>query len=119
MTLAPTNRWYRFRLRTLFVVVTVIACWLGYELNWIQERQQVRAWLETSEHSWYAPSLVGAKVQANAPWGLSLFGEKGVVGIGVDVDDFAGPIPYTPATLKRLFPEARVDFSREGIFVDP
>jgi hypothetical protein len=32
------RRWFRFSLRTLFLAVTVLACWLGYYLNWIRER---------------------------------------------------------------------------------
>ncbi len=37
MTTPTANRrWLRFSLRTLFVVVTVLCVWLGYELNWIR-----------------------------------------------------------------------------------
>ena len=34
---APRRRW-SFGLRTLFVVVTVLACLLAYPLNWIRQR---------------------------------------------------------------------------------
>ena len=36
----PRRRWFRlaFSLRTLLVVVTLIGCWLGYQLNWIRQR---------------------------------------------------------------------------------
>jgi len=115
----PKRRWFAFSLRTLFIVLTLLCAGLAYHLNWIRQRQQVREWLTENEHSWYAPSLVGARVQASAPWGLRLLGEQGIVGIGMDVDQFAGPVPFSPETLKRLFPEARVDFSREGVWVDP
>lgn len=114
----PKRRW-SYSLRTLFVVVTVFACWLGYELNWIRQRQQAREWLGGQTNSWYAPSLVGARSQASAPWGLRLLGEQGVVGIGLDVSPFAGPVPYSRAQLERIFPEARVGFSRDGIWVAP
>lgn len=33
------RRWFRFSLRTLFVVVTVFAVWLGWELSFIKERK--------------------------------------------------------------------------------
>jgi hypothetical protein len=37
---APTRRrWLQFGLRTMFVVVTVFAVWLGWELKFIRERQ--------------------------------------------------------------------------------
>jgi hypothetical protein len=35
---APNRRWFQWSLRTLFVVVTVFGCWLGYEFNWIRQR---------------------------------------------------------------------------------
>jgi len=38
MNEAPKRRWLQFNLRTLFVLITLIACWLGYELNWIRQR---------------------------------------------------------------------------------
>ena len=33
-------------------------------------------------------------------------------------EQIAGPVPYSRDRLKQLFPEARVDFSRGGRFVD-
>jgi hypothetical protein len=41
MTSAPKRRWFRFSLRTLFVVVTVIACWLGWNVHVVRQRQAV------------------------------------------------------------------------------
>ena len=41
MTTTTTRRWFRFSLRTLFVVVTIVcvlAGWLTYSLNWISQR---------------------------------------------------------------------------------
>jgi hypothetical protein len=40
---APKRRWLRFSLRALFVFVTVLACWLGYEVNWIRHRRELDA----------------------------------------------------------------------------
>ncbi len=37
------RRWFRFSLRTMLVVVTLVGCWLGYQLNWIRERQRLIA----------------------------------------------------------------------------
>jgi hypothetical protein len=39
----PRRRWFRFGLRTMFVVLTVISVWLGWQACWIQQR---RAYLE-------------------------------------------------------------------------
>jgi hypothetical protein len=42
-------RWFQFRLRTLFAVVTIAAVpctWLGHEYHVVQERKAVREWIE-------------------------------------------------------------------------
>ena len=117
--IAPKHRWFTFSLRTLLVTVAAIALvcsWACYELDWIRQRREALEWLGRSKDSWYAPSLAGARTQANAPWGLRLFGERGVVGVGMDRAEFARSVPYSPLELQRLFPEARVDFSHEGNF---
>ena len=60
------------------------------------------------------------KFRVDAPWSLRLLGEAGIVGIGLDEVEFAGPVPYTPEELQRLFPEARIEPSRDGRFIaDP
>jgi hypothetical protein len=35
--------WLRFSLRALFVVLTALCCWLGYQLNWIKQRRAILA----------------------------------------------------------------------------
>jgi hypothetical protein len=37
--IAPKRRWFRFGLSTLFVVVTVVGCLVGYSVNWIHQRR--------------------------------------------------------------------------------
>jgi hypothetical protein len=39
MSEKPRRRWFQFGLRTMFVVVTVFAVWLGSELNFVRARQ--------------------------------------------------------------------------------
>jgi hypothetical protein len=41
VTPAPKRRWFRYSLRTLFVVVTVFGCWLGGNLHKIRQRDAV------------------------------------------------------------------------------
>ncbi len=36
MTHAPKHRWFRFSLRTLFVLITALALWLGWEMKSIR-----------------------------------------------------------------------------------
>ncbi len=64
-----TRRWFRFSLRTLFVVMTAGCCWLGYQLNWIRERQQLLDQKALVE-GFYLDEL-------RAPGPLWLFGERG------------------------------------------
>jgi hypothetical protein len=42
------RRWFRFSLRTMFVVVTLFALWLGWELNYVRERHATRKWIVDS-----------------------------------------------------------------------
>ncbi len=39
MSANTKRRWFRFSLRTLFVVVTVVACWLGWNVHQVQKRK--------------------------------------------------------------------------------
>jgi len=107
---APRRRWlqFAFSLRTLFVVVTVCACWLGYQLNWISQR---RDFIENRAPTrvYWAPSLslpitITDPSRVDAPGMLWMFGERGNWKIApshrVDVDE-----------ARRLFPEAEVDLT--------
>jgi hypothetical protein len=120
MTPAP-KRWFRFSLRTLFVVVTVIACWLGYEFNWIRERHAFVAQQRTLVEAWslYTESVWHPNDCA-APGLLQLFGEEGhsMLLIWVDsrdVDDFPAADANRIRRARQLFPEARIQvFNADG-----
>ncbi len=108
MTPAPNRRWFRFRLRTLFVVVTAGGCWLGYELDWIRQRRAVLA-----RHNSESVPLKGPK-GFRAPGLLWLFGEqpRAVVPIHFSANSQR---PLTDEErnelqrIARLFPEAEVE----------
>jgi hypothetical protein len=115
MTPAPKRHWFRFSLRTLFVVVTVFGCWLGYELNWIRQRRELMSRPNVEALVWATepPSW------PRAPGLLGLFGEKGRHQIKIVVDLPLAPTDEVPldrqrtadeqALLERaksLFPEA-------------
>src|SRR5258708_10246160 len=85
MTPAPKRRWFRFSLRTMFVVVTLFGCWLAYSLNWIRQRHDFIA-DETSvrehhpTHDTWSATIVGRGKNPPAPWAPSMlwaFGEDG------------------------------------------
>jgi hypothetical protein len=119
MTAAPNRRWFRFSLRTLFVLVTAAACWFGYQLNWIRQRHQFMAQATADEASrrhsqWETFGYTMSPIEGNlAPWLLRLLGEKGVSRFTVRV---SAPVPDKfneddcARILKsqRLFPEAKI-----------
>jgi hypothetical protein len=101
------NRRYRFSLRTLFVVMTLFACligWIAYNLNWIRQRHNYLS--VTSVGIWRLPSW-----NSKAPGTLWMFGEESFGSIGVYFEDPHAPTPQEEAEAIRLvemFPECRV-----------
>ena len=109
---APNRRWFRFSLRTMFVMVTaggLLAGWLVYELNWIRQRH---AFLAKNEALRLSRVGVGSTSESDlkAPGLLWLFGETGnfvVVCVeGSSVDSLTEADLETIREAKRLFPEA-------------
>lgn len=45
MMTSPKRRWYQFSLRTMFVGMTVLCVYLGWQASTVRERKAVRAWL--------------------------------------------------------------------------
>ncbi len=92
------RRWFRFSLRTLFVAMTLLAClacWLGYELNWIRQRQEAIQAGIAVPHTFAANQPIPAP-----PVGFRWLGEDG-----------QGHLFVSPANFDRvceLFPEAEV-----------
>ena len=69
----PKRRWFRFSLRTLFVLVTIVgvaAGWVAYQLNWIRERHKFVVQYGSVEFPGLKPNL-----NTGLPWSLKLFGE--------------------------------------------
>ena|ERR1700722_3385260 len=94
----PVLRW-SFSLRTMFVVVTLLAipmAWVACQLNWIRERNDFLA----------ADLAIPSRPPYPAPWSLRLLGERGQQSILVrDCRNYE--------EARRLFPESLVfyDFS--------
>ena len=111
MTIALKRSWFRFSLRTVFVVVTVFACWLGYELNWLRERHFL---VESGEAAVY-PTNKGTRPRA--PSLLWLFGEDGAGQITLSLALDKKPEPEDGSDLeslptynrvRRAFPEGEI-----------
>src|SRR5580658_2410720 len=97
----PPRRWFAFRLRTLFVVVAVLAIllgsWIEFLLNWIRERRFAL------QHSVIPQIYEGKPGQNYAPAGLWIFGDYGVISLQVRETK-----PGEIERIQRLFPEAEV-----------
>ena len=105
----PKRRWYQFSLRTLFVVVTLLAIpcsYVGWQAGIVRKREAMRPWLR--EHGWrvfpatenYEPLPAGA-----IPWIRRCFGDEPVFEIGFPPSSDASEINDVRAT----FPEAHCD----------
>ena len=113
MTLAPKRRWFRFSLRTLFVVVTVACCWLGYYVNWAHQRRHGREWLE--EHDWMQRGIGNISIpyvreaKPDLPWPLRMLGEGPLI-FYLIAEGTEGREEYLQrvAEMSRLFPECQI-----------
>ncbi len=128
MSSSPRRRWFRFSLRTLFVVVTVLAVFIAYHVNWIHQRHE---FIEVApERSGYVasrdPYLPNGEPQ-RPPGLLWIFGETGYFEIslkfhwqqlepsvdGAMVGMSAPPLDDSDLAIvercRWLFPEAQVD----------
>ena len=102
---ALNRRWLRFNLRTMFVLVTAFAVWLGWEVHIVRMR---RAAIVELRHASFAQVLTAA--ETNNPNGATVSRLRELLG-----DEAVEMIRYPsgrPASannrLKWLFPEADV-----------
>ena len=104
MTRPLRRRWFVFSLRTLFGGVTVVACWLGYQLNWIRERHEFFKRGAGADCIWSPPSqsIPSAPVTRAL---LRLFGEPAKDRVWVTYGMWTAD-ESNPEAAHRLFPEA-------------
>lgn len=103
----PRRRWFRFSLMTLLVLITLVACglgWGGAQLKWIRERN----FAKRCGPGAYEPC------DLKTPWQIKLFGAQGYKSIYVPTRwrrDKA-EVQRQVQKLKVLFPEAEVSSGR-------
>jgi hypothetical protein len=97
------RRWLRISLRTLFLVVTLCACWLAYYANWIHQR---RALLNDRN---VAVSFTPERRQPS--FGLWLMGERGATTVFLEYNGWMGGTPdeAQKKLAMRLYPEAEIE----------
>jgi hypothetical protein len=95
---APRRRW-SFTLRTLFVVVTMFGCWLGWQAKTVHDRLAVKRQLEAAGgYAWPNDD----ESQRSWPRWRRFLGDQRMFGMEL-------PPKYDPklkAELESLFPEA-------------
>ena len=100
------RRWFRYSLRTVFVVLTVLGVWLGSQVNWIRERREyIVAHGRFGVGDPFAESA--SESSPRAPNLLWLLGEEGIDSLEISTTRLSGgEIPPEAAKARRLFPEA-------------
>lgn len=89
----------RFSIRTMLVLMTLLAMFLAYHLNWIRQRQQL------IDSGLATPTIRGMLTTdvRQAPGLLPLFGAQGYFRVQVDL----GHDDPEMARVRGLFPEAK------------
>lgn len=106
MTPAAKRRWFRLSLRTLFVLVTAMACCIGWvidQLNWIRQRREL---LERDNVAIPILDFLTLNEWNYPPWPLGWFGAP-----AANAPVFCLPAETSDDELARvqaLFPEATV-----------
>jgi hypothetical protein len=125
---ARKRRW-SFSLRTLFVAVTVLCVWLGYELNWIHQRHALLARRETMfagltrrmadlpPDGWQIGDRIPVGVpRSPAPWSLRILGEDAIAELDFAFCASEGQTRpndrewHEVELCRSLFPEAQIEW---------
>jgi hypothetical protein len=96
------RRWFRFRLRTMFVIVTLVSCgaaWFGGEMRFVRERRQLGEAIMAKQGYFYFDANTEIP---EVPWWRKWLGDYSVDQIRVP---FAHDAEFR-SEAKRLFPEA-------------
>ena len=118
-THAANRSWFSYSLRTLFIVVTLFACWLGWNVHLVNERERVQRDIAWRGATFLTPAFHARRniwnpklaPQKPLPTLLSFFGAKPFGSIVLPRDEF------TEAERQRVqavFPEAEVSIPPAG-----
>jgi hypothetical protein len=95
---APKRRRFHFGLRTLFVVVAVFGCWLGWQIHVVRSRY---GFLRHMKHDRVPGMTYNTGNHEEVPIWRRWMGDYGIIDMHVPIDATA----EEGATAKSLFPE--------------
>ena len=101
------QHWFRFSLRTLFVMVTLFCVWLGVQVKWIRDRREAAKDRPGS----YVDCISVGPAAATPPWSLRLLGAPGYGWVYVHVADethLSEDDKRREQRARSLFPEAEI-----------
>ena len=112
--LPKPRRWFRFSLRTLFVLVTLFCVWLGYQLNWVrQRREEIKCERVEAGHTQMCFQTSAEPPTYQAPALLRFFGECGYASLWTRDFQTNEQSLAEAHRVRRLFPEATIYYSVE------
>ena len=125
MTSSATGRrrWFRFSLRTFFVLLTAFCVWLGVQVKWIRDRHEALEWIRRQPNYDSTMEQYGGSGRSDdwkigrPPWSLRILGESGVQMLSfyaASESEFHSPIYERHPEITRLFPEAGVSVYMVG-----
>ena len=110
---APRRRWFRYSLRTFFVVLTIFGVWLGAQVKWIRDRHEAANWKQDN-----GENRVILYPAATAPWSIRIFGEPGYADayfVVHDVSQQSADEERSRSQVEAIFPEATVCLALSAI----
>ena len=112
----PRRSWFSFSLRTMFVVMTALCCWLAWESHVVRQRKSVLRDLKTkpgmevttaADWAMRFDSTATVPPPAQIPLARRWLGDEAIQEIGYTAD-FNEPSPAELGCLARIFPEAEL-----------
>jgi hypothetical protein len=114
MRIKRHSRWFRFSLRTMFIFMTLLCCWLGWEASVVRERHSVRrelganpAFIFVTAKAWAEVAIGASTPKVRIPIVRVWLGDEAIQQIGY--------MRYMPGfsedevkRLSRVFPEAQL-----------
>ena len=131
VNLLKPRRWFRFSLRTMFVIVTMVCVWLGYHLIWIRDRHEIltkhqalAASVSAQEKRLQCGAALRLQTAGQRPVGLWILGEPSVPYMQVivlksdesQIEDFD---EEDGRRAKSLFPEAEILLRTVHFYPEP